>query len=355
MALPTPLYLFRAFSALGFFTQWVTMILNGSFVSMLRTFLHGSFPSGTRVKTVWTGFPPLDWFLGLLVIFFGSVNHIDELPDQGPILMLLDLIFTLTVFNLMSLVEDRRNRKTGPLRGPAFWQFVWNWGGAASVLPVYTHLYLTKRGRTSPLVESKQAQAFPLSAIWIILISLPAIVPSLMGWSTLHVQNSIAVWFLAPLTLSLFQDACASILPSNLFPSPVTLAYYMIGATSAAVHMVVAYWAFTDAHVSWTRIYWPDDAAVRPGPTHLTEGSMLFMQWDHVLVYLIVGTMAVYMLAGDQPRGKQQPWVASMLLFVAMTVVAGPGASLAWLLCRREGEMAAAAALKQERQQVGLK
>lgn len=92
------------------------MIMNGSFVEMLLTKWNGFFPTGTAVKAAWTRVLPIDLVLGLLVVFFGAVNNINDLPDIAPFLMLVDLVFALVVFNMMTLVEDRRNRKTGPLR-----------------------------------------------------------------------------------------------------------------------------------------------------------------------------------------------------------------------------------------------
>ena len=115
-ALPDPYYIFRAFTAFGFYTQWVVMMMNGSFVAMLVTNWNGVFPTGTPVKTAWTGVWPIDYVLGLLVVFFGAVNNVPDLPDIGPFLNLVDLVFALVVFSIMTLVEDRRNRKTGPLR-----------------------------------------------------------------------------------------------------------------------------------------------------------------------------------------------------------------------------------------------
>ncbi len=111
--LPDPYYVFRPLSAFGFFTQWVIMIFNGSFWAMLVTNYKGVFPSGIPVKTAWAGILPIDYVLGLLVVFFGAVN---DMSDIGPFLMLADLVFALVVFNIMTVVEDRRDRRWGYLR-----------------------------------------------------------------------------------------------------------------------------------------------------------------------------------------------------------------------------------------------
>lgn len=114
--LPNPYGVFRILTLIGFSTQWLCMIFNGSFMAMWNTFPAGAFPAGTPLKTVWTGFFPFDWLLTLLVVFFGAIANVHDLPDIGPHLMLVDLVYALGVFNLMTVVEDRRNRKTGPLR-----------------------------------------------------------------------------------------------------------------------------------------------------------------------------------------------------------------------------------------------
>lgn len=114
--MPDPYYTFRALAGLGVFTQWVVMMINGSFVAMILITWEGKFTNGTPVKIARTGIWPLDFSISLLAVFFSALNNLADLPDIGPFLMLLDLIFLLSVFNMMTIIEDRRNRKTGPLR-----------------------------------------------------------------------------------------------------------------------------------------------------------------------------------------------------------------------------------------------
>jgi len=109
-------YAFRALSCFGIFTLWGVMMLNGSFAEMIKTNLRGTFESGTVLKKSWTGIGPLDFMIGVLLVFFTTVINTADLPDIGPYLMSVDLIGALMVVNMMTVVEDRRNRKTGPLR-----------------------------------------------------------------------------------------------------------------------------------------------------------------------------------------------------------------------------------------------
>ncbi|KAL7783241.1 hypothetical protein V8C37DRAFT_415081 [Trichoderma ceciliae] len=352
MALLDPFYVFRAFTGFGFFTQWIVMMMNGSFVAMLLTNWQGVFPTGTPVKTSWIGIWPIDYVLGLLVVFFGAVNNVEDLPDLGPFLMLVDLVFALVVFNIMTLVEDRRNRKTGPLRYPAFWQFLWNWCGAASVLPVYSHLYLKKRLGKSPLLANDQAQALPLTALWSIIISLPLLLPAALGASPFDIQDGVVVWFVGPLVLGLFQDLASMLFSSDKYRGikrPVTLAYWIVGLFSAMIHIGVAVQAYMAPELSWSRIYWPNHAAVVAGsPTFMTEGAMLFMQYDHVVIYLCVLGMGLYMLGLERTLtastfGEKMQAGWPMAKLTVITATAGPGAGLAWLLCHKEGELEALA------------
>ncbi|KAK2599084.1 hypothetical protein QQS21_005425 [Conoideocrella luteorostrata] len=344
MTLPDPVYVSRALTAFGFISQWVVMIMNGSFMAMLNTTLLGVFPTGTPIKTVWTGFWPLDFVINLLVVFFGAVNNLSDLADIGPFLMLVDLVFALVVFNMMTLIEDRRNRKTGPLRSPAFWQILWNWCGAASVLPVYSHLFLEKRLQKCPTLPTDEAYALPFTALWSIVISLPLLLPTIVGASPLQIQRAVVLWFLGPLSLGLFQSVASSLMSGSSRKkcrNPVVVTYWIVGLVSAAVHIIIALYALVQPDLSWSRIYWPNHVAVKPGKTIMTEGAMLFMQYDHVVIYFCVFYIGLYVLrsmthiASISSSTPSQPR-RYMLTLVAVVIAAGPGAGLAWLLCEKE-------------------
>ncbi|KAH8195329.1 hypothetical protein TruAng_010497 [Truncatella angustata] len=325
LALPDPYYIFRALTAFGFYTQWIVMIMNGSFVAMVVTNWHGVFPTGTPVKTAWTGIWPIDFVLGLLVVFFGAVNNVADLTDLGPFLMLVDLVFTLVVFNIMTLVEDRRNRKTGPLR--------------------------FKRSAETPSIPAHQRQALVFTAIWSIIVSLPVLVPSVLGATPFQVQDGVVMWFFAPLTLGIFQDLFGLLVSKTSYgglKDPISVAYSIVGAFSAVVHIGVAVSPyFCGPEVTWSRIYWPNHNAPLPGsPSFMTEGAMLFMQYDHVVIYLCVFALGAYMLGFDKITsasslsGKMQAGYP-ILVLTAMTVITGPGAGLAWLLCQKEKKLRA--------------
>ncbi|KAF7182588.1 hypothetical protein CNMCM7691_002159 [Aspergillus felis] len=348
MAMSDPYYIFRTFSGLGVFTLWILMMLNGTFAEMISTNLRGVFPTGTALQKSWTGIRAVDFFLSLLIVFFNSVVSIDDLPDVGPFLISVDLVLAIGVFNMMTVVEGRRNRKTSPLRSPAWWQTMWNFFGAACALPVYLHLYVEKRLRTPlPRIPPAQAQALPFSAIWNTLISVPLLVPTVFRASPFQIQAGMVLWLLGPPSLSLFQDAVSSLITATGYrgvQSPTTFTYWIVGGISAICHVAVVLSPYFFPGVTLSRIYWPNHSAVQPGPYYLAEGAMLFIQYDYIIINLCVLAVGFYKFnfgsaAAAKLSIQAQPAVDPRLVFTAVTAVLGPGAGMAWLLCDKEREL----------------
>lgn len=220
--------------------------------------------------------------------------------------------------------------------------------GAASILPIYLHNYLTKRS-TKPL-PADQAQALPFTSFFTILLSVPLLLPGVVGTNPFTVQNLMVLWFFLPLALGPFQDLVASFFAADArktsTASPVITAYWVAGAFSAAVHICVVVWAWLAPGLSVSRVYWPDHALVQPGEVHaLLEGAMLFMQYDLVVISLCVAALGAYMLgfervlAAPSAEGKFREGLP-LLTIVGVTLVGGPGAGIAWLMCVKEKEMA---------------
>lgn len=215
---------------------------------------------------------------------------------------------------------------------------------------MYSHLYLAKRANNTPRLSANQGQALPWIALWNVAISLPLLLPAVLGAAPFQVQDGVVIWFLLPLTLSPFQDLVSYLIASSgcgsVFKSPIRVAYWIVGVVSGVVHVGVALWAFVAPGLSWSRIYWPNHGAVQHGPTFMTEGATLFMQYDHAVIYLCVLGLGAYMLGFDDilaaVSGAERLRAARPLLkLTAMTVIAGPGAGLSWLLCHREKQMEA--------------
>jgi hypothetical protein len=177
------------------------------------------------------------------------------------------------------------------------------------------------------------------------------LLPSFLGASPFQVQDGVVLWFFAPLTLGIFQDLVGFLVSKTSyggFKNPIRVAYSIVGVFSAVVHIGVAVSPyFCGPEVTWSRIYWPNHSAPQPGtPLFMTEGAMLFMQYDHVVIYLCVLALGVYMLDLDKIMsasslsGKTRA-AFPILVLTTTTVVAGPGAGLAWLLCQKEERLRA--------------
>jgi hypothetical protein len=113
MASPNLSPIFISLSVLAFFLLWVVMGLNGTLEALFETRASGVFPDGRPLKLSYSGIGPIDDLLLILVIFFDGLTN---LVDVAPYLMLLDLVSTLHVIIMMTLVENRRTERTGWIR-----------------------------------------------------------------------------------------------------------------------------------------------------------------------------------------------------------------------------------------------
>ncbi|KAK4141947.1 uncharacterized protein C8A04DRAFT_30500 [Dichotomopilus funicola] len=342
MSLPT--YVFRALSVFGVCALWGLIAVNGTLVLMLKTTYYGVYPTGTAHNFTWTGIWPLDFMLGQVICFFYSIFTLAELPDDGPFLLGADLLIALIVFSMMTLAEDRRNRKTGALRVPVWWQSLWNMFGAACVLPVYLSYYVSERGRTTPLrrMPAVQAQALPFSALWALVINLPTLLPGLLLSTPYRIQAGVALWLLGPYTLGPVQDLIANFLlpllpgsfPSGGFKNPTKAAYTILGVISGLVHVAVVLAAVVDTETSVARVYLPQHSRLVPGTrSALIEGAMLFTQYDYI------GITLTTLAAGFFMRPGMSGVTNGFRKMVALTALFGPGAGMAWLLCKKENEL----------------
>ncbi|OTB03635.1 hypothetical protein M426DRAFT_12353 [Hypoxylon sp. CI-4A] len=342
--LVNPNYVFFTLAFLGLLAQWAFMIANGSLVAMLIATWKGVLPDGTHVKQTWTRIWPLDFTVGLLTVFFLGI-----LEERGPYLFAVDLILTLVVWGTMLLVEDRRGQKAGPLRNSSLWQVMWGFFGAASVVPVVSHSYIKIRPGNSPSLPHEQAQAIPFTALWTLAISSALLLPAALGADTSRLQDGVAVWFLGPLTGGLFQDLVSSLIARSRgfykgFSNPIVVAYSIVGLVSAATHISVMTLVFQSPELSWTQMYLPNPFAVQPGPNLIQEAGHLFIQFGYTFISLSVLLVGIYTLRSRNTSNAQSKknGLGAVLTLATIEGIAGPGAALAWFLCKREREHTAA-------------
>jgi len=90
-----------------------------------------------------------------------------------------------------------------------------------------------------------------------------------------------------------------------------------------------------NSELTWSRIYWPSNGAVATGPALLIEGAKMFCQYDFIGINLSVLVLGFYMLSLKSKSLDKTP-PAPMLILGMLTAVFGPGAGLAWMLCKME-------------------
>lgn len=84
---------------------WGASVLNGTIKALLLAVWHGRLDTGAPLETNYTGFPPLDYPLAILVAFFYSGT---SGQDEGYSLFLFDLYITLQLGYLWLQAEAIR-------------------------------------------------------------------------------------------------------------------------------------------------------------------------------------------------------------------------------------------------------
>ncbi|KAI1185854.1 hypothetical protein F5B17DRAFT_441499 [Nemania serpens] len=293
-----PLTLRAAFvglSAIGLFLLWGTMALNGTLQKMLEVSGSGIFPDGRVMELSYTGFALVDRLICILVAFFDVLSN---LVDVAPYLMLLDLVGTLLVINLMTLVENRRSPRPG--LSPTLWQYLWNCGGVAIFLPIYSLNYTDEKPRKTHPLPGHEAQALPFTVLWSTILALPLFIPALVTASPFWVQQGVVAFFFAFPLFSAFQAVARLAIAKTKYNGvsrPIQLAYSIAGAISALIHVsIIFYVTKGNAHsLSLSRVFIPHPGNIQLDQPHvLTEAALLFIQYDYLIIHAVVALLAFY-------------------------------------------------------------
>ncbi|KAG8164271.1 hypothetical protein KVR01_006189 [Diaporthe batatas] len=327
--------LFAVLGTAGLILLWGNMVINGAMAAMLDTSWNGIFPDGSALKMSYTGIPPLDLILRILVTFFYPL-----MTDRVPYLVILDIVAAMLVINIMILVESRRTSAPSWLRSCVQWQYQLNGAGVAVFLPLYSILFLKHRspGRPLRLLES-EAQAVPMTALWSLLLPIPLLMPAISGATPFQIQNGLVIYFFTPILFAMFHTAAgfaSSRMSVSTFPGfvqPVRTAYEVVGVASAVIHFGILAYALssTEPGVSLTGLYYPDSSTVqRAGSSILRAGGLLFSQWD-----VLITTLATLLLAVSRQQSDPGSRISAWTL-TGITAALGPGAALAYALWNEE-------------------
>ncbi|KAI1381397.1 hypothetical protein F4677DRAFT_402892 [Hypoxylon crocopeplum] len=232
-------------------------------------------------------------------------------------------------------------------RSPALWQYLWNSAGVAVFLPIYSLLYVNQGLTSASHVPVPEAQALPFTAVWSVALALPLMLPALVNASVFQIQNGVVIFFLTPPAFVVFHRfAKAAITKTNFqaFKQPSKIAYWIVGAVSALVHIGIAVYSMSsaDADLTLSRIYIPHYSAVQRGePNIVTEGALLFIQYDYVIINIVVLILGTYILQFEpallaKSAGGKERAGTPLLIFLGIFAVFGAGAGLAFVLYCKE-------------------
>jgi hypothetical protein len=230
---------------------------------------------------------------------------------------------------------------------PTLWQCLWNCVGAAVVFPIYSLFYVKQGWRSSSSLPPSEAQALPFTALWSLLLPLPLMLPALVGASTFQIQDGVVLFFLTPPLFVGFQVLVSATISKMSYKGsakPARIAYLIVGTFSALIHLGIALYAIFSpvSNMSFGRVYFPHRSAAERGqPNIMTEGALLFTQYDYMIINIIVLILGTYILRYEpvflaKSPGEKVRASGSVLALVGINAIFGAGAGLAFVLDCKE-------------------
>ena len=232
-------------------------------------------------------------------------------------------------------------------RSPAVWQYLWNCVGVAVFLPIYSLFYIKQGWKSTSSLPPSEAQALPFTALWSLLLPLPLMLPALVGASTFQIQDGVVLFFLTPPLFVGFQVLVSATISKMSYKGsvkPARIAYLIVGTASALIHLGIALYAIFSpvSNMSFGRVYFPHRSAAERGQSNImTEGALLFIQYDYVIINIIVLILGTYVLRSEPVFLGKSPSQnvrasGSVLALVGISAIFGAGAGLAFVLHCKE-------------------
>ena len=232
-------------------------------------------------------------------------------------------------------------------RSPALWQYLWNCVGVAVFFPIYSLFYVKQGWKSTSSLPPSEAQALPFTALCSLLLSLPLMLPALVGASVFQIQDGVILFFLtSPLFVGFQVLVNATVSKMSYMGSvkPARIAYLLVGTVSALIHLGIALYAIFSpvSNMSFGRVYFPHRSAAERGQSNImTEGALLFIQYDYVIVSIIVLVLGTYILRAEPVFLAKSPSEkvrasGSVLVLVGICAIFGAGAGLAFVLHCKE-------------------
>ncbi|KAI9730792.1 MAG: hypothetical protein M1818_008072 [Claussenomyces sp. TS43310] len=313
---------FRTLAFAAMILLWVPMVFNGSFEALLTAPLTGHLNSTTELRTNYTGFFPLDYFIGVMVGFFFPATCAQ---DEGYQIAALGLL--------------------------------WQTFGAAIILPIYytTHIEWASQKKVSQVASLDRARALtPAFILGVVAPTATIMAPTWIGpdyRSAEYHQTLVAIFMLSPVWVSSIQEVAtrasawqrqgSSTRRDKTKASMWTRAVYLqTCVVSAAGHLYPMYKIFTaknPENVNLTRLYIPSPFEPPSGTTDvLVIGSWLFLQYDHIIISLSSLSWVLVLLR--KTKVAEQLATSTMICRLLIgSVLIGPGATVSLALYFREG------------------
>lgn len=177
--------------------------------------------------------------------------------------------------------------------------------------------------------------------MWSVILAFPLFIPALVTTSPFWVQQGVVAFFFAIPAFSAFQAIARVTIAKTRYNGvarPIRLAYSIAGGISALIHVGIILYATKSGNpsLSVSRVFVPHPSNVKIDQPHvLTEASLLFIQYDHIIIYTVVALLGFY-AAYYGPTRKEVGGLKSLLALTAITGILGPGAGLAVVLCSLE-------------------
>lgn len=216
-----------------------------------------------------------------------------------------------------------------------------------------SYVRLDEHKRVQPLPRA-YALALPLTTIlnWATILFL--LLPAWTSLPTIQAHRVIVLYFFpGPLVILGFHALATRALASSpkalsFITSPVSATYLLNGFISAVAHLAILIYTVAAPDAGLRRSYLPNLAAVQPGQVDtFYEGTHLFIQIDVIVTALVVLILGAVML-GDARRVAAHTTgpAGSFGVLLAISLVLGPGAGMAYAAYAKERSIERAAAAK---------
>ncbi|KKK22257.1 hypothetical protein AOCH_006641 [Aspergillus ochraceoroseus] len=329
-------FYFRGLALAATLLLWGLSAWNGTVKALILAVYHGRLADDTPLQTTYTGIPPIDLPIALLVAFFfygtnGSV--------PGYQLFLLDAYSTLQSAFIWLYVESFRQCDEKPrwIARPVIFGLLWQGFGAAISLPLYYALHLSwllkAPQRATSTVDPRGARVIPMG--YLLGAFFPAVLGMLPTWTGAassrlaagNHQRILAAWQPDPLWVSwiiqlallgydrLSRRSSSRQQNSRTSSRWVRGAYLLAAISSASGHVYTMITAGFDPQLRLWEMYVPagwsgpsssssSSSSISGNEEILIRGPWLFLQWDLIIISLSSVSWVLVLL--HQAFGKKQ-------------------------------------------------